>query len=386
MTWDALVGGIRVHFGLGRLAELGRVAREAVGTDAGVVLLVTDPGVVRAGHAASAIHSLEGAGFSVTLFTEVEPNPTTEHVAAGAEAARSVDPVLLVGLGGGSAMDCAKGINFLHTQGGRMEDYRGKGRAEQPMLPSVGVPTTAGTGSEAQSFALISHAETHVKMACGDEKARFRSVLLDPALPATAPRHVAAQAGLDAVSHAVESHVSKAANPVSRVWSKEAWRLLDRSLPHVLATDGKAQDRLESWSDALAGAHFAGAAIEQSMLGAAHALANPLTARFGLEHGTAVCLGLPHVVRFNGPEARDRYRELADAAGLPGADPAEAVAGRIEELRFLGGLPQTLTQAGVPEDAPLEDLARDAGEQWTGTFNPRPLETTDFSRLYELAR
>ncbi len=384
MNWDALIGGIRVHFGRGRLAELGRVAREATGAEAGVVLLVTDPGVVRAGHTTSAIHSLEGAGFSVTLFTEVEPNPTTEHVAAGAAAARSIDPVLLVGLGGGSAMDVTKGINFLHTQGGRMEDYQGKGRAQEPMLPSVGVPTTAGTGSEAQSFALISQAETHVKMACGDEKARFRAVLLDPALPATAPRRIAAQAGLDAVSHAVESHVSKAANPVSRVWSKEAWRRLERSLPHLLAEDGDAD--MEHQGDALVGAHFAGAAIEQSMLGAAHALANPLTARFGLDHGTAVCLGLPHVVRFNGTEARDRYRELADVAGLTGSDPAEAVAARIEELRFLGGLPQTLTQAGVPDDAPLDELARDAGEQWTGTFNPRPLQPTDFSRLYELAR
>src|SRR5215207_8919187 len=123
-------------------------------------------------------------------------------------------------------MDCAKGINFLLTNGGRMEDYQGFGRAAHPMLPSIGVPTTAGTGSDAQSFALIAREDSHAKMACGDVKARFRAVLLDPELAASAPRRVVAEAGMDALSHAVESYVTNCATPVSRMHSREAWRLL----------------------------------------------------------------------------------------------------------------------------------------------------------------
>lgn len=387
--WQALVSAVPVRFGPGRLAELGELARQVLGRgdgEPGRVLLVTDPGVVRAGHAERARQALEGEGFEVETFERVSPNPTTGDVEAGTETARFFRPDLLVGLGGGSAMDCAKGINFLLTQGGRMEGYRGKGKARRPMLPSLGVPTTAGTGSEAQSFALISDAATHVKMACGDEKARFRGVILDPDLPRTAPRGVTAAAGMDALSHAVESFVSKAGNPVSRLWACEAFRRLERALPKLLTEDGSPDGCPDAWADALLGAHFAGAAIEQSMLGAAHALANPLTARHGIEHGAAVSLGLPHVVRFNGPAARDLYGELAAAAGLAGADPSEAIAARLEELRGLSGLPGSLAEAGVPAAAPLAELAGEAAEQWTAGFNPRTVTVEDLVRLYERAK
>ncbi|MCZ6727800.1 MAG: iron-containing alcohol dehydrogenase, partial [Acidobacteria bacterium] len=188
---------MRVAFGAGRLAELGELAAEIGGRRA---LLVTDPGLVAAGHAASACAALRIAGLEVELFDAVSPNPTTREVEAGTEIAaeRSID--LIVALGGGSAMDCAKGINFLLTNGGRMEDYWGFGKATKRMLPSIGVPTTAGTGSDAQSYALISQAETHRKLAGGDPTARDRVVILDPALLATIPRRVAAATGRDALS------------------------------------------------------------------------------------------------------------------------------------------------------------------------------------------
>ena len=123
------------------------------------------------------------------------------------------DPELIVGLGGGSSMDCAKGINFLYTNGGRMQDYWGVGKATRQMLPMIAVPTTAGTGSETQSFALISDAKTHVKMACGDKKASFRVALLDPALTVSQPPRVTALTGIDAIAHALETYVTKVRNP-----------------------------------------------------------------------------------------------------------------------------------------------------------------------------
>src|SRR5262249_33828894 len=150
-------------------------------------LVVSDPGIVKAGHAARGIETLEKAGIEVQLFDAVGENPTTDHVTAGLKVAKRFEPELVVGFGGGSSMDCAKGINFLYSNGGQMQDYWGRGKATKPMLPMIAVPTTAGTGSETQSFALISDARTHVKMACGDKKASFRVALLDPELTLTQP-------------------------------------------------------------------------------------------------------------------------------------------------------------------------------------------------------
>jgi alcohol dehydrogenase len=370
-AWQVVLRSSRVVFGAGRLAELGVLTAELGGTSA---LLVTDAGVAAAGHLAVAMESMGAAAIDTAVFDEVAENPTTEHVEAAAALGRAHGVDFIVGLGGGSALDCAKGANFLLTNGGSIEDYWGWNRAERPMLRSIGVPSTAGTGSEAQSYALIAQAGSHVKMACGDEKARFSAVILDPLLPRTAPRAVTAIAGFDALAHAVESMVSSSANPLSRLFSREAWRLLEHS--YELAVSGRASDRV--WSELLLGAHLAGAAIEASMLGAAHACANPLTARFGLVHGVAVALMLPAVVRLNGPVAAGAFAELI---GAPDETAAEVLAQRLESLRAAGGLPAQLSSVGVGADA-LPQLAGDALGQWTLQHNPRELDEAELVALY----
>ena len=153
---------------------------------------MTDAGILSAGHAERALAALRRAGIDPQTYDGVAENPTTGHVEAGLALARRYEPELIVGLGGGSSMDCAKGINFLYSNGGRMQDYWGTGKATRPMLPTIAVPTTAGTGSETQSFALISDAKTHVKMACGDKKASFRIAILDPQLTVSQPPRVTA--------------------------------------------------------------------------------------------------------------------------------------------------------------------------------------------------
>ncbi|HYN22053.1 MAG TPA: iron-containing alcohol dehydrogenase [Thermoanaerobaculia bacterium] len=360
------IGGIRVHFGAGALDLVGSVARELGGLR---VLVVTDPGVRAAGHAGRAVAFLEREGLEAELFDGAEENPTSLTVEAGRSFAAEFGPDLLVAVGGGSALDTVKGINFVLTNGGRMEDYQGMGKAARPMLPSIGVPTTAGTGSEAQSYAIITHPETHQKMACGDRKARFGAVLLDPELVASTPRPAAAAAGIDAVSHAVESYVTTRGNPVSRMLAREAWRLLDASLPAYLAGPG---DRRAA-ADTLLGAHLAGAAIEASMLGAAHACANPLSAHYGLAHGIAIGLMLPPVVRFNASAVGDLYLELD--RHLPE---------RLEGVRALSGLPVCLLDVGV-EESHLPELAQEAAGQWTARFNPRPVTSADLLDIYRAA-
>lgn len=370
----------RVVFGAGSLARLGELARELGDTR---VLLVTDPGLKEAGHPQRAYGSLRDAGLEVFLFDGVEQNPSSKHVEAGVAFAKPLGIDLIVSVGGGSAMDCAKGINFLLTNGGTMADYRGFGKAKKPMLPSVGVPTTAGTGSEAQSFALIADETTHMKMACGDRKAAFHVAVLDPEVTVSQPPKVTAITGIDALSHAVESYVTAKRNPLAQMFAREAWQLLEGNLETVLRTPGD----LEARAAMQLGAFLAGTAIENSMLGATHACANPLTAHYGITHGVAVGVMLPHVVRFNSAAVGPLYAELTDSAGLTNGDgqpAAEAVARRIGDLLRLAGLPTSLAECGVSGGI-LPLLAEEANQQWTARFNPRPVTDADLLRLYEAA-
>jgi alcohol dehydrogenase len=370
----------RVVFGPGTLGRLGALAAELGGQR---VLLVTDKGLRQAGHEAQAIERLKESGLDVAVFDDVHPNPTTDDVDQALAAARDHRADLLVGLGGGSSMDCAKGANFLYTNGGRMQDYWGVGRASKPMLPMIAVPTTAGTGSEAQSFAVIADAATHMKMACGDKKAACRVALLDPELTRTMPPAVTAATGIDALSHALESFVTTRRNPVSMLFSRQAWQLLIRSFPVVLQRPQQADAR----GAMLLGAHLAGAAIENSMLGAAHACANPLSAHYDVTHGIAVGLMLPHVIRFNAAHVAGAYGTLAEDAGLCAADDpaaAERLAERVTSLLALAEIPTSLSALGIPSEA-LEKLSAEAAAQWTGRFNPRPLTIDDFAALYRAA-
>lgn len=359
---------IRVVSGEGVFDQLGMLGVELGFSRA---LIVADEGIVATGLVDRAARLLDAVGIVPFFFHNFDANPDTAMVEAGREYAAHGRIDGIVALGGGSSLDCAKGINFLLTNGGSMRDYRGHGKASKPMLPSIGIPTTAGTGSEAQSFAIISDAETHTKMACGDEKAAFRIVILDPAVTVTQPRGVTAIAGYDALSHAVEAYVTKNRTPESSRLALEAWRLLEPSYQRVLA---EPRD-LEARGAMLRGANLAGAAIERSMLGATHACANPLTARYGTTHGIAIAVMLPHVVRWNAEVAGDLYAEL-----LPGKD----LAARLEELARAGGLPRTLTEIGASA-ADIPALAADAATQWTGTHNPRAFDAAAARSLYERA-
>ena len=365
----------RIVFGAHKIDSLGAIASELGARRA---LIVSDPGIVGAGHTERGIKSLRQAGIETHLFSSVHENPTTDDVAEGAKLAARHEPELIVGLGGGSSMDCAKGINFIHTNGGSMQDYWGVGKALKEMLPMIAVPTTAGTGSEAQSFALISDAKTHVKMACGDKKASFRAAILDPELTLTQPDRVTALTGIDAIAHAVETYVTKPRNPISLAFSREAWRLLSENFGKVISNPND----LDARGAMQLGACFAGWAIENSMLGVAHALANPLTAKYGIVHGQAVGAMLPHVVRFNGEVHTDWYVDLASASSA--CSDVESMACTISNLLSRAGLATTLRELGVEKERiPL--LANQASEQWTAKFNPRPVDIRDLQCLYETA-
>jgi alcohol dehydrogenase len=369
----------RVVFGAGVIDRLGELAREL---DFRRTLLVADHGLLASGHVDEAVGPLEKAGVKVFRFHDFEVNPDTRMIEAGTAFVSPLKIDSIIGLGGGSSLDCAKGINFLLTNGARMSDYRGYGKATKPMLPMIAIPTTAGTGSEAQSYALISEAESHVKMACGDPKAAFLVALLDPALTVSQPRSITATSGFDAIAHAVETFVTTKRTPLSEIFSREAWRLLEPNYERVL----NEPDNLEARGAMQLGAFYAGVAIENSMLGATHACANPLTAHYGTAHGAAIAMLLPSVVRWNESVAADQYAMFLNWSSV-GAQrnelsPTEALARRLEKLAEAGSLRTNLRAAGVKE-TDLNALASEAAEQWTGTFNPRPFNKEGAVEVYQ---
>lgn len=372
----------RIVFGPDTIDRLGELASELGARRA---LVVSDPGVIAVGHTQRGLDALKRAGIEAHLFEGVHENPSTDDVDRGVVVAKRHDPEVLVGLGGGSSMDCAKGVNFLYSNGGQMQDYWGVGKALKPMLPMIAVPTTAGTGSETQSFALISDAKTHAKMACGDKKASCRIAILDPKLTLTQPPRVTALTGIDAIAHALETYVTTRRNPVSLLYSREAWRLLAANFGRVLddPTDLEARAAMQL------GATYAGVAIENSMLGATHALANPLTATYGIVHGEAIGMMLPHVIRFNGEKHDVWYRELLEAScdnnGMPRPSSGpEGLANFVTSLVEKAGLATRLPDRKV-EEAKLSELAASAATQWTGTFNPREVGESELLGLYRQA-
>jgi alcohol dehydrogenase len=333
----------RVVQGFGSFARLAEIASELGFTRS---LLVSDVPI----HAARVP--------CVAWFANFSANPDSAAAERGRELAAEAQIDSIIGLGGGSSLDCAKAINFVLTNGGHMRDYRGYGKARKPMLPMIGVPTTSGTGSEAQSYAVISDAETKTKMACGDPKAAFAVVILDPDLTRSVPQNVRAASAFDAIAHTVETLVTTRRNALSLTFTREAWKRLTASYM-------KMDDR--SLEDMQVGAYLAGLAIENSMLGAAHACANPLTRNYGIVHGVALAALLPHVVRWNAcPEYHEFHPDLA---------------GFLRDLANDTGMPSSLSELGVPK-RDLPRLAQEASEQWTGRFNPRPINALE---IYECA-
>jgi alcohol dehydrogenase len=372
----------RIVFGENAVERVGALAREI---SAKKVLLVTDPGIVSAGHADRVRAFLESAGVEVTLYDQVRENPTTQSVEACVAVAKAATVDTIVGLGGGSSMDTAKGCNFLLTNGGQIRDYWGVGKAARPMLPLIAIPTTAGTGSECQSAALIIDEETHQKMACLDPKAAAKIAILDPTLTLSQPLRVTACTGIDALAHALETTVTKKRNPLSAMFSREAFNLCITSFPEILINP----KNLEARGRMLLGAALAGLAIENSMLGAAHAAANPLTAHFGVVHGQAVGVMLPAVIRFNAadPHSRRAYAQLmsgsaSNCANDSHAHTCEELAARMDALLGLAQMPRSLAECGVERNA-VGMLAEEAARQWTATFNPRNVGKEEFARLYE---
>ena len=373
-------GRTRLLYGEGRLAELGP---SASGLGMTRVLMVTSVDLMREGHVEAALDWLEAAGVEVECHF-VGEDPDHEVAEGVAQVARENNVDGFVGLGGGSAIDAAKGGNLLFTHGGRIQDYWGQDKVLGPLRPMIAIPTTAGTGSEVQSAALISDAKTHRKKACVDEHLAPQVAILDPELSCSMPRTVTESSGLDALAHALETAVTRRRNELSVKYSVEALSLIHQ--PFLVAlTD---PENLQARGSMLLASTYAGLAIEHSMLGASHACANPLSQQYGISHGFAVGYALPTVLRWNGHDehVRAQYAEVARQSGcahpdLGDYDAFEILLDTVEAFVGQTSAAESWRKAGVLLANPAE-LGKKAAAEWTAGFNPRILSEADFATLY----
>jgi alcohol dehydrogenase class IV len=359
-----------VYYGKGKLSELGDILRTL---NASKVLVVTDQGIIQSGVIKKCLDGMAQDPMSFVVFDEVEPNPTTEAVYQGLSLAKRERIDLIMAVGGGSCIDAAKAINVLLANGGKIEDYRGFNRVGKQGPPLVAVPTTAGTGSEMTSFMLISDSNTHQKIVCSDSKIIPGVAVLDPALTLSMPVAVTAATGLDALSHGIESYLSKAANPYSGTLALRATEMIFR---HITRVCDEPSD-IEARGQMLMAANMAGLAVHLSYLGAAHSMANPLTGHCKVNHGFAVGMVLPYVMLFNAHASSDvdKYTKIALALGVNQKEGEDRFtfawkgAKKLRDLLDQLSLPASLAEMGVGEDL-IPVMAKEALTQLSLDYNP----------------
>ncbi len=329
---------------------------------------------------------LERAGGAAEVFAEVEPDPSDETVARGGEVARSCGADCVVGIGGGSSMDAAKAIAAEAPAPGWVAEQNRPGQPpevpHQP-LPVVCIPTTAGTGSEVTPFCVITYRADARKLALKHDKLRPAVAFLDARLLATAPRMARVAAGIDALTHAVESHVSKLSTEATRRRTREAIELIGGALEGACLDEPEASalGRMQ-WAALLAGVAFS-----QTRLGIVHAMALPVSALFGAPHGIANAILLPYGMRFNWRWAIGGYAEIAELLGAGGGsaeEKAEAAAGAVRKLCAAVGAPLSLKEVGV-EEASIPRMAADAIKSPHIEVNPRPLTEENLAEVYRQA-
>ena len=349
----------KVCFGVG---SIGRIKDEAAKLGARRALIVTDPGVYKAGLVGLVKEPLSQANISVDVFSEAEPEPTLPRMNAIAGDLRGKRYDLLLGLGGGSSLDTAKALSVLLAHGGKAEDYLGNDKVPGPGIPLFTLPTTAGTGSEVTNLAIFGDPAKQLKLAIISSHLLARVAVVDPVLTYNCPPRVTAASGIDALTHAIECYTGKKANSFSDVLALKAMGLISGSLRTAVKNGA---DR-EARSHMAEGALFAGIAFGNSAVAAVHALAYPLGSRFHVPHGVANGLLLPYVMQASLSADPVRYATVAQALGVEtqGLSPEEAAqqgAAAVKSLVADSGIPLHLRDLGVPRDS-LEGMAKDTME------------------------
>jgi alcohol dehydrogenase class IV len=373
----------RVVFGRGALSNLGQLARES---GAGKYLLVADPALEQVGILDRALSVLNDVGITGEVFKAVEPEPYMDNAEEAAALGRAVDADLVVGLGGGSAMDTAKAAAALITNEGKAQDYIGLNKVELPGAPTIMVPTTAGTGAEVTFTAVFTNRETRAKGGINSPFLFPDVALLDPELTLPLPPHVTAATGMDALTHAIESVSSLSSTVFTEALALTAIRLISGNLRRAVFHGGD----IDAREQMLMGSLLGGLALADAGVGAAHALAYPLGGNYRIPHGLANAMLIPYVMEFNLPAAEKHFAMIAAAMGEPveGLPLRRAAEQAVESVFMLCsdiGIPSSLADAGVPRsDIPM---LVEAALKVTRPVenNPRKLGEEEAQTIYEMA-
>ncbi|MBI5014377.1 MAG: iron-containing alcohol dehydrogenase [Deltaproteobacteria bacterium] len=369
-----------IIFGRGLLGRVGSCASRLGGRR---VFVVSDAGLFEAGWVDTVLGSLRDSGLEAVYYDNVSPNPRDRQVEDGAREYLRLGADVVVGLGGGSAMDAAKGIALLASNGGRVQDYEGSNRIHKPLPPLVLCPTTCGTGSDVSQFAIITDTVRHCKMTIMSRTVAPDISLTDPDTLETLPEEFVCTTAADALSHAVEAFFSIAATSLTDVHAVKAVRLLSTSLvAAVRARDAKALENLSRAS------LHAGMAFSNSLLGIVHALAHPIGGLYDTAHGCVNAILLPEVIRYNLPAVEDKLPELAWGLGhRTDGDPDEAasiICDAVDELLEATGAPRHLSSLGVARDS-LPELAERALNDACILTSPRKAAVSDLLSILERA-
>lgn len=372
-----------IRFGNGSITDLGMIVKRLNGTK---VFLVADPGVFAANLLGRITKPLDDEAIPYAVFTEIDPEPGLRLADHGAELARQAGADCVIGVGGGSAMDVAKAISILLTNGGCAEDYLGLGKIKKAGLPKIMVPTTAGTGAEVSFTAVFINEKTSSKGGMNGDPLYPEAAILDPELTLSLPPHVTAATGIDAFTHAIEAYVSTHSHPISDMYAMEAMRLISASLPKAYAHGGN----LAARTDMLMGSLLAGKALATAGVGLVHAMAYPLGGMFGIPHGLANAVLLPYVLQYNLLGAPEKYAQVASVLGcdVKGMSPKEAARCVVEavfELNMEIGIPATLAELEISGDK-IPEMARIALTVTRPVENnPRRPSYDDVVNVYQVA-
>ncbi|MBU0480255.1 MAG: iron-containing alcohol dehydrogenase [Proteobacteria bacterium] len=338
----------RITFGAGAVNTLAEMIKAEGGTK---VFLVVDPGVKKAGLLEKITAPLQKAKMAFEIFDKIDPEPGLKLADNGCKLAKKAGCDCVVGVGGGSAMDVAKAVSILLTNGGKAVDYLGLGKIGKPGVPKIMVPTTAGTGAEVTFTAVFINEATKSKGGMNGDPLYPNAALLDPELTVSMPPSVTATTGIDAFTHAIEAYLSTQAHPISDMYALEAIDLISQNLPLAYAHGGN----LAARSAMLLGSLLGGKALATAGVGLVHAMAYPLGGMFGIPHGLANAVLLPYVVEYNLIGNPGKYAAVAEVMGYDTSDlsPREAAGLVVEAIYNLNrdvGIPGSLADLGIPVD------------------------------------
>ncbi|MBZ4645298.1 MAG: iron-containing alcohol dehydrogenase [Clostridia bacterium] len=363
-----------LFFGRGAAGKVGEKVLELGGKKA---LVVTDKGVLGAGLLGGIEESLKNSNVPYVIFDEVESDPSIETVAKGTEVLKESGCDIVIGIGGGSSMDAAKAVATMATNPGKIFDYIGIDKVKNKALPIIAIPTTSGTGSEATYWSVLTDKKTKFKTGVGGWALMPTLAIVDPLLTKTLPPKVTAFTGMDALTHAMESYVCKATQPVSEGLAIHAMKLIARSLRKAVANG----DDIDAREDMIMGSLIAAMAFNVTRLGLAHALVSPLGANFNVPHGLGNAILLPHVMEFNIMAVPEKFIEIAKIFGenvdnLPQMEAAYKSVEAVKKLMKDIGITQGLEDFGVTEES-LRPIAEEAYKSGNVTVNPRKSTVQD---------